>query len=255
MADTFTNSSFICDCAKEDIATNSFTIPYPGDYIVVCMLICLSAAFSGLNLGLLSLDKVGLQIVMAGDDEQTIKCAKAILPVRERGNLLLCTLLLGNVAVNSLVSILLADMTSGVVGFVSSTLLIVLFGEIVPQSACSRYPLKTGYYFLPLVKIFMMLFFVVAYPLSAALDFILGEDMGTIFSKRELRKMLEIHVQRGAVDIESGGVVDGALKYRDMRVSEIVTPRDSVFMISADDRLNYQVKPADNHIVICANVS
>jgi metal transporter CNNM len=243
MADTFTNSSLICDCAKDEIASSSFTIPYPGDYIVVLILICLSAAFSGLNLGLLSLDKVGLQIVMGGGDKQTIKYAKAILPVRERGNLLLCTLLLGNVAVNSLVSILLADMTSGVVGFVASTALIVLFGEIVPQSACSRYPLKIGFYSLPLVKIFIMLFFIIAYPLSKALDFMLGADMGTIHSKRELRTMLEIHVQRGAVDIESGGVIDGALKYKDMRVSEIVTPRDSVFMVSVDDRLNYQVNP------------
>lgn len=220
---TSSNNSVVYDCGDDDPTSSSFTIPFPGDYIVVFILILLSAAFSGLNLGLLSLDKIGLQIVMGGGDEQTIKYAKAILPVRENGNLLLCTLLLGNVAVNSLVSILLADMTSGIIGFVSSTALIVMFGEIVPQSACARYPLKIGYYALPIVKFFMLLLCVIAYPLSKALDYILGADVGTIHSRSELRTMLEIHVQRGAVDIESGGVIDGALKYKDMSVCEIVS--------------------------------
>lgn len=53
----------------------------------------------------------------------------------------MCAILLGNVAVNALMSILMAEVTSGFVGFISSTMLIVVFGEIVPQSICSRYGL------------------------------------------------------------------------------------------------------------------
>jgi len=60
------------------------------------------------------------------------------------GNLLLCTLLLGNVAVNALLSILMADLTGGMTGFLVSTFAIVIFGEIVPQASCSRYPLEIG---------------------------------------------------------------------------------------------------------------
>jgi metal transporter CNNM len=41
------------------------------------------------------------------------------------------------------------------------------------------------------------------------LDKALGEEIGTIHSRTELRKMLEIHVQHQAVDEESGKVMDG----------------------------------------------
>merc|ERR1719197_2335715 len=104
----------------------------------------LSGLFSGLTLGLLSLDKVGLQIVIKGGEPDESKYAAQILPIRRKGNLLLCTLLLGNVAVNSALSILTANIASGTVGFLVSTGLIVIFGEILPQSACSKYALHVG---------------------------------------------------------------------------------------------------------------
>ena len=52
--------------------------------------------------------------------------------MRRRGNLLLCTILLGNVAVNSIIAIVSADVTSGWVGFGISTSVVLVAGEIIP---------------------------------------------------------------------------------------------------------------------------
>jgi metal transporter CNNM len=66
------------------------------------------------------------------EDEINASYARKILPLRKRGNLLICTILLGNVAVNSILSILMADLTSGLAGMLISTGIILMFGEIIP---------------------------------------------------------------------------------------------------------------------------
>jgi hypothetical protein len=121
-------------CSDESWIT---ALPFVVGILLIIVLICFSALFSGLTLGLMSLDKTGLEIVMSGEDLQAAGYAKAIYPIRDDGNLLLCTLLLGNVAVNALLSILLAEYAGGTLGFVSSTFLIVIFGEILPQAFVS----------------------------------------------------------------------------------------------------------------------
>jgi hypothetical protein len=113
--DTCTESccqQFIDECG--DSNTNPFSgVPFAVQIIMIILLISFSALFSGLTLGLMGLDKTGLEIVMDSDDETNAKYARRIYPIRKQGNLLLCTLLLGNVAVNALLSILLADKAGG----------------------------------------------------------------------------------------------------------------------------------------------
>ena len=97
----------------------------------------MSGMFSGLNLGLLGLDVKNLELLARGpfnDEEEakTAEYAKKRLPIRRRGNLLLCTILLGNVTVNSALSILMGDLTSGIYGLLISTAIITIFGEIIP---------------------------------------------------------------------------------------------------------------------------
>lgn len=89
--------------------------------------------FLFIRLGLMALDRTELKIYENTGTENEKRYAKAITPVRNHGNYLLCTLLLGNVLVNSSLTILLDDLTSGLVAVIGSTVGIVIFGEIIPQ--------------------------------------------------------------------------------------------------------------------------
>ena len=209
-------------------------------WVTIVVLACFSALFSGLTLGLLSLDKIGLKIVMASENETMANYAKIIAPVRENGNLLLCTLLLGNVAVNAYLSILMAEISSGLVGFLTSTAVIVIFGEIIPQASCSRYALQIGSRAIPLVKVLIILMYPICWPLSKVLDWVLGDELGTIHSHTELTELLRMHVQHGAIDVEQGQISEGAITYNDKKVRDVMSSFDDAYVISAADQLNFK---------------
>ncbi|KAI9986884.1 hypothetical protein PInf_025853 [Phytophthora infestans] len=205
---------------------------------VLVVLLALSAMFAGLGLGLMSLDLIGLEIVVAaGEDEHATEterinseAAKKVIPLRRNGNLLLTTLLLGNVSVNVLTSIITADLTSGLFGFIASTILILIFGEIVPQALCSRYALVIGGKVVPLVRILIALFYIFAKPVSLALDATLGEDIGTVFTRRQLAEIIDIHEKQEMIDKDESSIIRGAMTFGNKTVRSVMTPVDQLFM-------------------------
>lgn len=202
-------------------------------------LICLSGMFSGLTLGLLGLDPVNLEIVAKGDTNNA-RYAQLIQPVRAKGNLLLCTLLIGNVAVNSALSILMADISGGLIGFLISTTAITIFGEILPQAACSRYALYVGSKVIWLVKIFIFMIWPLAYPISRLLDWVLGDELGMVYTNRELQNLVEIHKRTGQLQGLSAGIMQGALDFSKLAVENVMTKWEEAFILSVNSKLDFE---------------
>lgn len=221
-------------------------LPVWANLLIALVVVSFSALFSGLTLGLMSLDTHGLEILMKGGDEMERKYASVIYPMRCRGNLLLCTLLIGNTIVNSFLSILLADLTSGVLGLITSTSLIVILGEIVPQSLCSRHGLYIGAKTIYLTYFFVLVLFPVAWPISKALDLALGREIGTVYDKDELRELIRIHIenpdaqQESGLTAEDGAILRGALDYKEKKVSDVMTSIQRVYMLEASAHLDYE---------------
>ena len=70
----------------------------------------------------MSLDNTELQIIMKTGSKNERKYASKIAPIRQTGNFLLCSLLLGNVLVNNSLTLLLDSLTSGAVAIVGATM-------------------------------------------------------------------------------------------------------------------------------------
>lgn len=215
---------------------------------IAAVLVALSGLFSGLNLGLMSFTPDDLLIVIDGsEDPHEVKNAKAILRVRKRGNLLLCTLLLGNTLVNAMIAILLADVASGLVGGLVTTALIVVFGEIIPQSVCSRHALAIGAKSIPIVWLCIIICAPVAFPISLILDYLLGREMGGIYTSRQLLTMVRMNLsdperQKATGMTEGEGkLLAGALQYKNKIIAEVMTPLERVFTLTMDTKLDKDV--------------
>ena len=160
--------------------------------VILISLLFFSALFSGLTLGLMSMDKTDLKILCTTGTELERQYASAIMPVRSHGSLLLCSLLLGNVLVNSVLTILMDDLTSGLIAVVFSTLAIVIFGEIMPQAICSRHGLAIGAKTIYITKFVILLTCVVAFPISKILDYMLGEEIGNVYNRERLKELVKV---------------------------------------------------------------
>lgn len=204
--------------------------------VIVIVLVILSGLFSGLTLGLMGLNAQELKRKAALGDER----AKRVYTVRRDGNLLLTTLLVGNVAVNTALSIFLGSLAPGVIAGLIATALIVVFGEIVPQATFSRYGLSLGSRVVWLVKIFIFILYPVCKPIALILDWVLGHELPSIYSKKELMKLVEEHKYStdSDVDEEEEKIIRGALMFSDFRAKDVMTRRDKVFMLEVGDVLS-----------------
>jgi metal transporter CNNM len=132
------------------------------------------------------------QILCNTGTEQEKRYARAIQPVRDHGNFLLCSILLGNVLVNATFTILLDGLTSGLIAVVFSTLAIVIFGEITPQAICSRHGLAVGAKTIYITKAVMAITFPLSYPTSKILDYLLGEEIGNFYNRDRLNELVKV---------------------------------------------------------------
>lgn len=212
------------------------TVTY--DIVLIVFLLFLSAVTSGLNLGLMSLDMNELAVISSCGDHKERSYARTIAPLRKRGNYLLCSLLLGNVMVNSTLTVILEELTSGLIAVIGSTLAIVVLGEIVPQAFCARQGLAIGAKTIYLTYAFMILTFPLSYPISRLLDWVLGEEKGNVYDRERLMEFIRITGHHTQLEADEVAIISGALKLKKIKVDQIMTRIEDVFMLPIDCKLD-----------------
>ncbi|KAG5875811.1 hypothetical protein JTB14_017544 [Gonioctena quinquepunctata] len=208
------------------IKTYEKMLPLWSAILIIIFCLSFSSLFSGLNLGLMSMDKTDLKILCN--------------TVRAHGNYLLCSILLGNVFVNSIFTILLDDLTSGLIAVIFSTLAIVMIGEIMPQAVCSRHGLAIGAKTIYITKFVMMLTFPLSYPIAKSLDFLLGEEIGNIYTRERLKELVKVTTGENDLDRDEVNIISGALELRKKTVSEVMTKIEDVFMLDYEAVLDFE---------------
>ena len=119
----------------------------------------------------------------------------------------------------------------------------MIFGEIVPQSICVRYGLGIGAFMAPLVLSLMWIMFPVAWPTAKLLDYLLGQDHGTMYKKAGLKTLVTLHKSMGPAAGErlmddEVTIINSVLDLKDKPVGDIMTPMQDVFTMSADTVLD-----------------
>ena len=200
------------------------------------ILICISqsAVFSGMNLAVFSISRLKLEVEATSGSRD----AKTVMGLRENSNLMLTTILWGNVGVNVLLALLSNSVMTGVVAFFFSTFVITFIGEIIPQAYFSRHALRAAATLAPLLNFYRIVLYPFAKPCAMVLDAWLGKEGIQYFRERGLREVLKKHIEADETDIDRLEGV-GALNFLaidDLIVVEEGEPADpnSVIALSFD---------------------
>jgi metal transporter CNNM len=210
-------------------------------WLGILLCIAQSAMFSGLNLAFFSISKLRLEIETKKNNRAAIKIAK----LRKDSNFLLTTILWGNVGINVLLTLLSDSVMTGVVAFVFSTVVITLFGEIIPQSYFSRHAMKTASLLSPVLQFYQFLLYPVAKPTSLLLDKWLGAESVNYVKEKDLRELLQIHVDSPETDIDKmeGQGALNFLALDDLSIVDEGEPIDPDSIIQLEFRGNRPVFP------------
>ncbi|THH30294.1 hypothetical protein EUX98_g3887 [Antrodiella citrinella] len=206
-----------------------------GYSILIVILVLLSGLFAGLTLGYMSLDETQLHVLSISGTPKQREYAKRIKPVRKNGHLLLITLILANMIVNETLPVISDPVLGGgVQSVIVSTVLIVVFSEIIPQSLCTRYGLAIGANMAP--------FGIISWPVAKFLEFLLGSNHGIMYRRAELKELIALHATTGELggdlNLDTVNIIGATLDLQEKVVRQVMTPISEVFMLSIDSNLD-----------------
>lgn len=204
-------------------------------WIGILFCVTQSAMFSGLNLAFFSFTRLRLEIEAESDSSNI---AGKVLDMRKDSNFLLATILWGNVGINVLLTLLSDSVLAGIASFMFSTVIITLFGEIVPQAYFSRNSLKMASLLAPVLKIYQIILYPVAKPSALFLDAWLGKEYIQYLQEKNIKLFIKKHIEgdESEIDhIEGTGAIN-FLSLDDILIEdegEIINP-DSIICLSQE---------------------
>ncbi|MGZ6004832.1 MAG: CNNM domain-containing protein [Candidatus Saccharimonadales bacterium] len=198
--------------------------------LTIFIFVAMSAICSGLNLSLMSLGLADLERKSKSGDIR----AKLILPLRRNSHLSLAAILLSNVAVISASSLVLEHHFNGWIAGIASTLLIVVFGEILPQALFIKNSIKVTALFVPLLRVMIIITYPVSKPLQLLLDKIFGHESMMLHNRQELGFIIGEHVGHKGSDLDEDEVeiMRNVLTMSNKRVRDIMTPLKDVYFLN-----------------------
>ncbi len=216
-------------------------------YILIAILICFSAFFSGSEIAYTSLNKLRIK----KEAEQGNKLSKLVVYICDHYQNILSTILIGNNLVNiaatsvaAVIALQVADRfeiedgTAATIVTLIMTVLILIFGEISPKVISARKNETISKFAAYPLLVLMVVFYplvMLSTTITKALSFIWkrpGDDENVTITEEEFATILETVEDEGVLDEDQTELLQSALDFPDLNAEDILTPR--IDMVSFD---------------------
>lgn len=215
-----------------------------GYIVAMVVMVALSAFFSASEMSFSAVNKMRLES-MAEDD---VRGAKLAMRVEEKFDDALSAILIGNNLVNialsslgSVVAILIAGEEWTWLATAVVTVVVIIFGETVPKIVAKKNASR-------LVRIFCYPVRFLTIVLKPATLIVVGlinlvmkvlpkekSELDEEEAHQELQSLIETAEDENVIDEDRSELVQAALDFSDVRVSEVMTARVDIAALDADD--------------------
>lgn len=216
------------------------------EFIVLFVLLILSAFFSSAETALSSLSKVKLRSLV----EEEKKHAKTLNKVMDNYDRVITTILIGNNIVNLSASSLATSLTIRLFGnvYISVatgilTFLVLIFGEIVPKTWARKKAESISLFFAPIIRGLMIVMFPIVFLVSNVAKFFLfvfrqNKDDENTITETELRTYVDVSHEEGVIESDEKKIINNVFDFSDSNVKDIMIPR--INMISISEKASYK---------------
>lgn len=216
------------------------------EWVIIIVLLVLSAFFSGSETALVSLNKIHVKhLVEAG-----VPKAKTLYQLVSRPNRMLSTILIGHTVVNITIASMVTSIVLKILGFHGvaiaagiATILVLVFGEITPKSIAAVYNEKVALvaaipiYWLqkilyPVIKVIGML--------TNLMVRLFGGSQGAPVkdvTEEEIRVMVDLGEGQGAIKHQEREMIDNVFQLNDTFIHQVMLPRVDIVAVEADSLL------------------
>ncbi|MBO4834547.1 MAG: HlyC/CorC family transporter [Lachnospiraceae bacterium] len=209
--------------------------------VIIVILIVLSALFSSSETALTTITPHRLKSLV----DEEIPHAKILEKVLDQKAKMLSVILICNNIVNLTASAMATVVVQQLFGSKAIsigtgilTLLVLIFGEIVPKTMATVRAERMGLRVAPVVHALMIVFT----PITAALNFVAkgvlrlfgirSDEKAQSYTENEIRSIVEVSHEEGITTSEEKKIINNVFDFTDTTVKEIMVPRINVTAIS-----------------------
>ena len=217
--------------------------PGTSTYLALIFLVVCSAFFSASETALSTFNKVRMQNLAEKGDRK----AKTALQMSEHYSKTLSTILIGNNIVNmggaslaTVVATALFGAASGpAIATFGMTLLVLIFGEIMPKTLARSQPEKISMLFAPILRTIQVVLTPVVWCFVQLNKLLIPgkqEEVPSV-TEDELKSILSTAEAEGVLNEQETGILHSVIEFDDTTAQEILTPRVDMEAIDVEDSI------------------
>ena len=216
------------------------------EYAAIILLIIMSAFFSATETAFSSVNKIRLKHEASNGNKKATRALK----IAENFDKTLTTILVGNNIVNilsaSLGTVICTELfgAKGVgIATAAMTVLILIFGEIMPKSLAKENAEKFALSFGGLLNVFIVVLTPVTFIFRGLKNLVSklfksGSDAPSV-TEDELKYIIDEIEEEGVLEEQESDLVRSALEFDDKNVSEVLIPRVRITAVEKNDSLEH----------------